>query len=54
MIWPAVFLYYGSYLIQSPVFLSKIPSARVWHRVYAASDYLLVQLADCVICLEVV
>ena len=42
----AVLLYYGSCLIQSAVFLIQIPSARVWRRVYAAPDCLLVKLAD--------
>jgi len=42
----AVFLYSGSCLIRSAVFLIQIPSARVWRRVYAAPDCLLVKLAD--------
>jgi len=50
----AVFLYYGSCLIRSAVFLIQIPFARVWCRVYAAPDCLLVKLADWVNCLEVV
>jgi len=48
------FLYYGSCLIRSAVFLIQIPSARVWRHFYAAPDCLLVKLADRVICLEVV
>jgi len=42
----AVFLYYRSCLIRSAVFLIQIPSARVWRRVYAAPDCLLLKLAD--------
>ena len=46
LIWQAVFLYYGSWVIRSAVFLIQIPSARVWGRIYAAPDCLLVKLAD--------
>ena len=42
----AVFLYYGSCLNLSAVFLIQIPSARVWRGVNAAPDCLLVTLAD--------
>jgi len=42
----AVFLFYGSCLIRSAMSLIQSPSARVWRRVYAAPDCLLVKLAD--------
>ena len=54
MIRPAVFVWYGSCLFRSAVFLIRIPYPWVRRRGYAGTDCLLEEPADCVNCLEVV
>ena len=54
MIRPALVVCYASSLFQSAVFLIRIPYPRVRRRVYAGTDCLLKEPADCVNCLEVV
>jgi len=54
MIQPALFVGYGSCLFRSAVFLIRIPYPRVWRRVYAGTDCLLKEQADCVNCLEII
>ena len=54
MVRPALFVCYGSCLFRSAVFLIRIPYPRVRRCVYAGTDCLLEEPADCVNCLEVV